>query len=483
MKTKWKISILTLLLIFYAFAFFHFSLKDDEHLPKNTVMDVSRLMPMKVKKVVKGKEVDELIDIMKEANKTGQKISIAGKRHSQGGHTFYKDAVVLDMQTHNKILKVDPSKKTVLVESGATWDDVQKAVNPYGLSVKVMQSQNIFTIGGSLSVNAHGRDIRYGSLIDTVNYFDLLTSEGKIIRVSREQNAEYFPLVLGGYGLFGVILDAELQLTEDELYTYRISAMDYNEYPTFFKEHVLEQPDVRMHLARISTAPGDGFLKDMYSEDYVLANQQSKLGDYQALKGEEGTFITKFMLGLSRDFDWGKKLFWESQKKYFSTIDGDYVSRNNAMRSESKFLEYEDSDDTDILQEYFIPVDEFTLFIDDLKKSLKGEDLDLMNITIRYTHQNQDAVLSYAKNDMFALVLLINQKKSESGKKETGRIIRKMIDVVLKHNGSYYLPYYSYPTKSQMKEAYPRTEEFFMKKRELDPKERFMNEFYEVYGK
>ncbi|WP_433742366.1 FAD-binding protein [Falsibacillus pallidus] len=480
---KRKIAILMILLIFYAFAFFHFSLKDDEHLPKNTVMDVSRLMPMKVKKVVKGKEVDELVDIIKEANKTGQKISIAGKRHSQGGHTFYKDAVVLDMQTHNKILKVDSSKKTVLVESGATWDDVQKAVTPYGLSVKVMQSQNIFTIGGSLSVNAHGRDIRYGSLIDTVNYFDLLTSEGKIIRVSRKENAEYFPLVLGGYGLFGIILDAELQLTEDELYTYRISAMDYKEYPAFFKEHVLDEPNVRMHLARISTAPGDGFLKDMYSEDYVLADQQSKLDDCKDLKGEEGTFITKFMLGLSRDFDWGKKIFWESQKKYFNSIDGDYVSRNNAMRSESKFLEYEDSDDTDILQEYFIPVEEFTPCIDDLRKSLKGEDLNLMNITIRYTHQNHDAVLSYAKNDMFALVLLINQEKSESGKIKTGRIIRKMIDVVLKHGGSYYLPYYSYPTKRQMKEAYPRTEEFFMKKRELDPQERFMNEFYEVYGK
>ena len=39
-----------------------------------------------------------------------------------------------------------------------------------------------------------------------------------------------------------------------------------------------------------------------------------------------------------------------------------------------------------------------------------------------------------------------------------------MIDVTLKHNGSYYLPYYSYPSKEQLRRAYPRIEEFLQKK-------------------
>ena len=52
-----------------------------------------------------------------------------------------------------------------------------------------------------------------------------------------------------------------------------------------------------------------------------------------------------------------------------------------------------------------------------------------------------------------------------------------MIDVTLKHNGSYYLPYYSYPTKEQLKRAYPRIEEFLGKKKE-GSKKRFVNLFY-----
>ncbi|MBL1704240.1 FAD-binding protein, partial [Klebsiella pneumoniae] len=62
-------------------------------------------------------------------------------------------------------------------------------------------------------------------------------------------------------------------------------------------------------------------------------------------------------------------------------------------------------------------------------------------------------------------------------------IIRKMIDVTLKYHGSYYLPYYSYPTKDQLKKAYPRIEEFLQKKKDIDPEERFVNLFYREYTK
>ena len=60
-------------------------------------------------------------DALAEATKEGLKASIAGKRHSMGGHAFYKDAVVLDMTSFDKILNVDAAAKTITVQSGATW--------------------------------------------------------------------------------------------------------------------------------------------------------------------------------------------------------------------------------------------------------------------------------------------------------------------------------------------------------------------------
>lgn len=59
--------------------------------------DVSHLMPVKIKKVVQGKEIDTLKEVVEEAKVKNLPISIAGKQHSMGGHTYYENGIVLDM--------------------------------------------------------------------------------------------------------------------------------------------------------------------------------------------------------------------------------------------------------------------------------------------------------------------------------------------------------------------------------------------------
>lgn len=152
------------------------------------------------------------------------------------------------------------------------------------------------------------------------------------------------------------------------------------------------------------------------------------------------------------------------------------------MRSDSAFLEYENESDTDVLQEYFVPVDRFRAYIDDMRGFLQQEELNLMNITIRYVQKNEKADLSYAKEDMFALVLLVNYGFEKEEKAEAERVIRQMTDITLRHHGSYYLPYMPYQTKAQMKQAYPKTDLFFQKKKQADPDGRFINYFYERYN-
>lgn len=473
MKLKWiATGIFLYSLALYSSVFVYSQQKTE------VVEDAGKLLPTKMKVIRSSHSIPDLQKWVQEE----ETISIAGMQHSQGGHTLYPNGTLLDMKNYNKILDFDPEKRKVTVQSGATWADIQEKINPFGLSIKVMQSQNIFTVGGSLSVNVHGRDIRYGSLIDTVDSFRLLKADGGVINVSRAENSDYFSYVIGGYGLFGVILDVTLQLAEDELYQYRSASMDYQEYETYFAEKVKKDKKVKMHLARLSVAP-ETFLEEMYVTDYVLAREQGRLKKYSKLKEEELVALPKLMLGMSRYSEWGKDVFWDTQKKFFMESNGKYETRNNVMRSDSEFMEYEHPNRTEVLQEYFVPVDEFTSYIDDLRKVLAREELNVLNITIRYVEHDEDAVLSYARDDMFALVLLINQGRSKQDIQKTEKVIRKTIDITLEHGGSYYLPYYSYPSDQQLKNAYPRIEEFFKKKRELDLEDRFKNLFYERYGK
>lgn len=473
--------IVGILLLTVFFTVFHTLWNKPAPLKSGMIDDVGHLLPTKIDRVVKGEEVEQLEKIVMNAKKQGKTVSIAGQRHSQGGHTYYKDGVVIDLKSFNKVKKVDPVHKTVIVESGATWGDIQKAINPYNLALKVTQSQEIFSVGGSLSVNAHGRDIRNHSLASTVNWFTLLTPEGKVIKISRTENSDLFPYVLGGYGLFGVILEVELQLTNNELYKVETKTMDTNQYPDYFKKNVLGNKDAKMHIGRISVAP-DHFLDQVYAINYMDTTRKISDSD-KTLKEDHSSFLPKLALGMSRTSDIGKDVFWKLQYQFIHSINGNYETRNNVMRSESKFMEFDDRQDTQVLQEFFVPVHEFVPYIDDVRDYLQYEnDLNVLNITIRYVEKDDETVMNYAKEDMFAFVVLIQHGRDKESIQSATKAIQKWTDITIDHHGTYYLPYYPYQSKEEMLKAYPRTEEFFKKKREFDPDKVFMNTFYENYG-
>jgi FAD/FMN-containing dehydrogenase len=55
------------------------------------------------------------------------------------------------------VLAVDTVADTMRVLAGTRWREVEDALDPLGRAVKVMQAYNNFTVGGALSVTAHGR--------------------------------------------------------------------------------------------------------------------------------------------------------------------------------------------------------------------------------------------------------------------------------------------------------------------------------------
>src|SRR2546426_7608491 len=177
--------------------------------------DVGRIESAIVQRIDRPRKVEQLVALVKEARQKGLKVSISGSRHSQGGHILYDNALAIDMRDFNEVLALDRERKILRVEAGATWDDVQRSIAPYGLAVKVMQSSNIFTVGGTLSANAHGRDLDVTQVVEVVQRFHLLLADGRILLVSRDSNPELFSLVIGGYGLYGVILDVTPRVARD----------------------------------------------------------------------------------------------------------------------------------------------------------------------------------------------------------------------------------------------------------------------------
>lgn len=447
------------------------------------ITDVARLMPIKVRRVDTHNNIDDFKKVLSEAREKKLKVSISGSKHSQGGHTYYKDAIVLDMSSFNKILSLDKENKVLRVQSGAKWSDVQQYINPYGLAVKTMQSSNVFTIGGTLSANAHGRDLDITSVVDTVESFRLLTADGEIINVSRTENPELFKLVIGGYGLFGIILDVDIRLTDDDVYEQKSTIVSYNDFPEYFEKSIQTNPDIKMMLARPSIA-SKTFLDEIVVATWHKTDKTRN--DIFELTEESNVIRDKFFFGLSRKYGWAKDLRWYLQKKIELGVDDERImSRTNAMRpplAPLEFLDYYSTSNTDIVQEYFIPTRNFVPFIDDLKKILLENKMNVISFTVRYIKANNEIYMPYAPNeDAFAVIQMSNVGLSEKDQAKAEKATQKIVDAAVKNSGTYYLTYQLYPTKEQMRKAYPNADLFFQKKLDYDPNEIFVNNFYEKY--
>ncbi|MDO3382453.1 FAD-binding oxidoreductase [Gilvimarinus algae] len=437
--------------------------------------DVSRLNPTPVDRVIAVQSEQDVAEALASL-KPGQKVSISGSRHSQGGHITFPGAVVLDMTDFDQVISVDPDKKVAIVQSGASWEDVQTAANPHGLSVKVMQSSNIFTVGGSLSANVHGRDPRFGPIIETVRTLKIALADGSVIEASRAKNPDLFYSAIGGYGLLGVILEAELELTDNLPLLKTTTPISHASYADQFKQPV---DDLNLHFGRCSFAKGASFLADCFSIDY---REKSQYPEVSELSLEKGIARNAFFFDLSRKFNWAKHFRWRIQKSFVDNPNKvARIDRNQAMQPPIKFLEYESANDTDILQEYFVPVEMFPSFMEGLENVLVQRDVNLLSMTLRYVPENIESVLSYAQSEMIAVVLYINMELSEAAINQAQSWTRALVDLTLKHRGTYYLTYQGFPTTEQFRQAYPRWLDFLRTKCQYDPTEIFSNHFYHQY--
>ena len=199
------------------------------------VCNVTHLVSIRMAQISKVSNTD---DIQRALKAWKGQISVGGGRFSMGGQTAIRDGLQLDMRSMNRLVRIDPEKRTVRVQAGMRWRELQQIIDPNGLAVQTMQSYSSFTVGGSLSVNCHGRYVGHGPVSESVRAIQLVLPDGEIVEASRQTNAELFSASLGGYGGIGLITEVELNLDENfkiERSTARVSLQDY---PAWFKEKI-----------------------------------------------------------------------------------------------------------------------------------------------------------------------------------------------------------------------------------------------------
>ena len=179
-------------------------------------------------------------------------VSVGGGRFSMGGQIAAVDSLHLDMRAMKQVVSFDAPHRLIRVQAGMTWRDLQDAIDPHDLSVKIMQSYSNFTVGGSVSVNCHGRYVGRGPLVNSVHAVQLVTAAGEVLELTRSRERELFCAVFGGYGGLGVITEIELELEANARIQRVVQDVALDRYPAFFREKVLPDAGIVLHNADLT---------------------------------------------------------------------------------------------------------------------------------------------------------------------------------------------------------------------------------------
>jgi FAD/FMN-containing dehydrogenase len=449
-----------------------------------TLDDASNLDRTNVFGVVEVRDEADVARALAFARASGLKVSAAGARHSMGGHAFYQGALVLDMTGLNR-LSLDPDAGLMTVQSGATGHDVQNRLHPR-FAVKAMQSTDIFTVGGSISVNAHGMDHRVGSIARTIRWLRVMLPDGSVRRTSPTQEPELFRLVLGGYGLFGVVLEAQIEVADNVLYRSERRLIDYRDLPRVFEAELRPDPAVGLLYAHLSTAP-ESLLREtvlyVYREVGPPRDDLPPLGEVEQVGLRRLVFNLAKLGGPAMSAKWLAERRLEPLLESCASSDGGacVVSRNEPMHDSVPYLRNSLKGETDILQEYFVPRARFVPFVEAARDLLRRQRASLLNFSVRVVHREEIA-LNYAPTDAFAFVLYLNQSCDQSGNERMGRLTRDLIDLAAEHGGTFFLPYQLHYTAEQLVRAYPNVADVLRAKRRYDPDLLLTNTFYETYA-
>jgi FAD/FMN-containing dehydrogenase len=148
-----------------------------------------------------------------------------GLGRSYGDAALNRDGAVVLHTRLNRFIAFDEQTGVLEAEAGVSFDDILSVFVPRGWFPPVTPGTKYVTLGGAIAADVHGKNHhRDGSIGIFVQSLKLMTAAGEIIDCSRETHPEVFRATLGGMGLTGVIVSAEIRLTPIE--TARVS-VDY----------------------------------------------------------------------------------------------------------------------------------------------------------------------------------------------------------------------------------------------------------------
>ena len=136
-----------------------------------------------------------------------------GVGRSYGASCLNNGGTLLDAAPLSRFIRFDRARGLLECEAGVTLAAILELVVPHGWFLPVTPGTKFVTVGGAIANDVHGKNHhRAGTLGRHVRSLTLVRSDGARLRCAASENGELYAATIGGMGLTGLIVSAEIAL-------------------------------------------------------------------------------------------------------------------------------------------------------------------------------------------------------------------------------------------------------------------------------
>jgi FAD/FMN-containing dehydrogenase len=155
-------------------------------------------------------DADDVATAVRFAGEQGLPLAVRGGGHNVAGTAVIDDGLVIDLSAMRGVhMHAD---RTVHVQGGATWADVDRVTAPLGLAAPGGVVSETGVAGLALSGGVSHQRRRDGMTIDNLVSADVVLADGRQVRASADEHPDLFWALRGGGGNFGVVTSFELRV-------------------------------------------------------------------------------------------------------------------------------------------------------------------------------------------------------------------------------------------------------------------------------
>lgn len=182
-----------------------------------------------------------------------------GNGRSYGDACLNQDGYLWATRGLDYFSSFDQQTGLLRCEAGILLKDIQAVVVPNGWMLPVTPGTQLITVGGAIANDVHGKNHhRQGSFSDHITRLTLLRTDGEVIECGPQLNHDWFVATVGGIGLTGLIVEAEIQLKRVPGPWLTTETIPYANIVEFFKLADDSEADWEHTVSWIDCLAGNG---------------------------------------------------------------------------------------------------------------------------------------------------------------------------------------------------------------------------------